>query len=94
MAPDGDTSKLLSTVVNAQEPSDRLSADLQFVSSVADFGLLLRGAPNAPDASWDALIDRIRKSLASRPDVERSEFLDLVKQARSLYERSVPVPIE
>ncbi|MEM7674013.1 MAG: VWA domain-containing protein, partial [Verrucomicrobiota bacterium] len=93
-APDGDTSKLLSTVVNAQEPSDRLSADLQFVSSVAEFGLLLRGSPNAPDASWDALIDRIRKSLASRPDVERSEFLDLVKQARSLYERSVPVPIE
>jgi Ca-activated chloride channel family protein len=81
-APDGDTSKLISTVVrNRPQP---MGANLGFASAVAEFGMLLRGSKLAGNATYDSVLSRARAFRASDPDGYRAEFVKLVDLAEGL----------
>jgi Ca-activated chloride channel family protein len=81
-APDGDTSKLISTVVrNRPQP---MGANLGFASAVAEFGMLLRGSKQAGNANYESVISRARMFRAGDPDGYRAEFVKLVDLAEGL----------
>lgn len=93
--PDGDTSTLLSTVVEMPEvtvePDKTVSValgepteNLRWASAVAEFALLLRGSAHAPQASWQSVLERARTALGNDPDGRRAEFLTLAQRAREL----------
>jgi Ca-activated chloride channel family protein len=61
-----------------------MDIDFRFASSVASFGMLLRGSEYAGDSSYDAVLEIA--SEASGPDKHgyRSEFLQMVEKAKEL----------
>ncbi|WP_309399232.1 YfbK domain-containing protein [Cerasicoccus maritimus] len=87
--PDGDTSTLMSTVVNGPSEDTAPSADFQFATAVAEFGLLLRKSEYAGEASWPAVIERARDALGANQGGHRSEFVELARKAQAL---SSPLP--
>ncbi len=85
-APDGDTSRLISTVIlDRMQP---LTANLGFASSVAEAGMLLRGSKQAGSGSYESAIARARKFRGDDPDGYRSEFIKLVELASGLKGQS------
>jgi len=81
-APDGDTSRLVSTVLrNRPQP---MTANLGFASAVAEFGMLLRGSKLAGAASYESAIERARKFRDDDRDGYRSEFIKLADLAGGL----------
>ena len=86
--PDGKKSKLLEFV---QKDSDKkfgqASADFRFASSVAAFGMLLRGSQYAGDLSWSAAEEFAAGSLGEDPGGYRNEFLELIHRAGELRQR-------
>lgn len=81
--PDGDASTLMTTVVNGPD-GHQPSADFQFATAVAEFGMLLRNSEHAGNANWPAVIERARQSLGNDEGGHRSEFVELAKAAQSL----------
>jgi len=85
--PDGDRSQLFEvTATDALKNLSGNDRDFQFAVSVAGFGMLLRGSPNAGDLTWD---DVRRLALAGRGDDKqgpRAELIELIEKARSLSE--------
>jgi Ca-activated chloride channel homolog len=72
--PDGDTSRLLSRVVdNTVMPA--MSDNLRLASAVAELGMLLRGSQHKGEASFDAVIERGRM---------QPELVALAAKARGL----------
>jgi secreted protein with Ig-like and vWFA domain len=86
--PDGKKSKLLEFV---QKDSDnkfgQASSDFRFASSVAAFGMLLRGSQHAGDLNWSAVEEFAAGSLGEDPGGYRNEFLELVHRAGELRSR-------
>jgi Ca-activated chloride channel homolog len=81
-APDGGTSKLISTVIH-DRPAP-LTPNLGFASSVAEAGMLLRGSKHAGSGSYQAAIARARTFRGEDPDGYRAEFIKLVELASRL----------
>jgi Ca-activated chloride channel family protein len=81
-APDGDTSRLVSTVL-ADRPAV-LTANLGFASSVAEAGMLMRGSTRAGNASYQAAAARARRFRGDDADGYRAEFIKLVELAATL----------
>ncbi len=85
--PDGDQSKLFELpVTDASRKLAESDRDFQFAVSVAGFGMLLRGSPNAADLTWDGVR---RLALAGKGEDEqgwRGEFIQLIEKARGLGE--------
>ncbi|MEO0795576.1 MAG: VWA domain-containing protein [Verrucomicrobiota bacterium] len=86
--PDEDTSTLLSTVINKLDGSTATSADLQFASAVAEFGMLLRDSQFKGNSDWDSLIQRARQSIGKDPSGIRLEFIDLARRAQGIAEQN------
>jgi Ca-activated chloride channel homolog len=83
--PDGDTSKLSETVVkDTNESYARASEDYRFASSVAGFGLLLRDSQFKGDLTWGAVLELAEASRGVDENGYRTEFIDLVKKAKSI----------
>jgi len=81
-APDGDESKLISTtIVNRPQT---MTANLGFASSVAEFGMVLRGSKSAAAASFESAASRARKFRQDDPDGYRAEFIKLAELAAGL----------
>lgn len=83
--PTADTSQLLQQALRRDDIwQNRPSENLQFASAVAEFGLLLRDSHYKANANYAAILARAVE--AQGPDLNgyRTEFLDLVRQARSL----------
>ncbi|MGH9347972.1 MAG: YfbK domain-containing protein [Vicinamibacterales bacterium] len=80
--PDGDMSRLLSTVVRtgASPPT----ANLGFASAVAEFGMLLRGSTHAGAGTFEAAIARARTFRGADAEGYRAEFIRLAELAASL----------
>lgn len=78
--PDAQTSKLLDLPVRDRRV--RPSADFEFATAVAEFGLLLRNSPHKGNASWDDVMSRARRGFGSDEFGYRKEFLKLVEMAR------------
>ncbi len=90
-APDGDASKLLEFPV--RENGNRMTANLGFAASVAQFGLLLRNSDFRGDATWDKTLSLAREHRGNDPDGYRAEFARLVDLASALaHRRSTSAP--
>ena len=59
-------------------------ADIKFASSVAAFGMILRGSELKGDADYDKVIAWAKSSLGEDEFDYREEFLKLVRTAKSL----------
>ena len=81
-APDGDESRLISTVVTNRPQEVR--ANLGFASAVAEVGMLLRASAHAPAASYESAVARARKFRQNDPEGTRAEFIKLAELAASL----------
>lgn len=83
--PDGDESKLLTMgVLDNAIPVENASQNLRFAASVVQFGLLLRDSRYRGNSSF-AMARQLAASAASNDLKEyRSEFLELLDQARNL----------
>src|SRR5688572_16661636 len=81
-APDGDTSRLLTTVL-ANRPQ-AMTANIGFASAVAEFGLLLRESDHRGQASFESIIARTRTFRGPDPEGYRAEFTKIVDLAAGL----------
>jgi Ca-activated chloride channel family protein len=90
-APDGDTSKLITTpVTKANEVSsfDQASADQRFSVAVAAFGQKLRDEDQTASFGYDRIIGIANAARGADPFGYRAEFLSLVRLASALDGRS------
>jgi Ca-activated chloride channel family protein len=86
-APDGDTSKLITTpVTKANEVAsfDQASVDQRFSVAVAAFGQKLRDGDQVARFGYDKIIEIATAARGSDPFGYRSEFLSLVRLASAL----------
>ena len=81
-APDGDTSRLLSTTLQSQPRP--LTANLGFASAVAEVGMLLRGSKHAGSAGFGLAAARASKFRGNDNEGYRAEFIKLTELASSL----------
>jgi Ca-activated chloride channel homolog len=82
--PDGDISKLIVHPVVGDQFMVGGSNNLQFVSAVAEFGMLLRNSSFKQQASFDQAYELARRSLGEDKEGYRKEFLQLLQQAGKL----------
>lgn len=82
-APEGDESRLLSQTVSA-EPQRSMSPNLMLASSVAEFGMLLRGSEHRGAATYEQARKLAGDSIRGRDDTLRSDFIALVDKAQQL----------
>jgi Ca-activated chloride channel family protein len=83
--PDGDTSKLITRAIDAEELRElRPSDNLQFASAVAEFGLLLRDSEYKGKASYSDVLQRAKAAKGSDTEGYRAEFIRLVEKAELL----------
>jgi Ca-activated chloride channel family protein len=86
-APDGDTSKLITTPVtdaNAVENLDAASNDVRFSIAVAGFGQKLRHTDETATYGYDQILDLASTSRGEDSYGYRAEFLQLVRIADGL----------
>lgn len=90
-SPEGATSRLIETPVKDMNRGfDQASADFRFAVAVAGYGMLLRQSPNAEGLSWEAVARMAERSQGTDKGGYRAEFIDLIRKARALDQRSVP----
>jgi Ca-activated chloride channel family protein len=84
--PDGDTStKLEFPVTDAEQSFAKASSDFQFASSVAGFGMLLRGSPYKGDATFAGMLEIAESSAGNEdPHGYRREFTQMIAKAKQL----------
>jgi Ca-activated chloride channel homolog len=82
--PDGDVSKLIVHPVIAEQVEENSSNNLQFVSAVAEFGMLLRNSSFKQQASFDQAYALAKNALGDDKEGYRKEFLQLLQQAGKL----------
>ena len=70
-------------LTDTEEKYERIHADDEFISCVAEFGLLLRGSKYKGNASFDNLLSRL--SALELTDKYKIEFRSLVNKAAGLY---------
>lgn len=83
-APDGDTSKLLEFPVRASDQNGRMTANLGFAASVAQFGMLLRRSEFKGSTTWQDALSLAREHRGNDPDGYRAEFIRLIELASAL----------
>jgi len=84
-APDGDRSRLLTTVLrNEQRP---MTSNAGFASAVAELGMLLRGSKYSSRASYESIASLARRFKGADEDGYRAEFLRLADIASGLRRR-------
>ncbi|MEK6250102.1 MAG: DUF3520 domain-containing protein, partial [Planctomycetales bacterium] len=83
--PDEQQSHLLSyTAKDADKPFHQASADFQFASAVAAFGMLLRNSKYAGEATYTTILELAAGGLGKHQDTYRKQFVDLVRTAQRL----------
>ncbi|OWY69772.1 hypothetical protein B7486_19205 [cyanobacterium TDX16] len=83
--PTGQTSQLLEVpLTDNGQTFESASQDLRFAASVAGFGMLLRCSPHKGDLTYDAAISMAVASMGHDPSGQRSEFIDLVRKAKTI----------
>jgi Ca-activated chloride channel family protein len=81
--PDGDTSKLLSRVVN-DSPGATMSDNFRLASSVAQLGMLLRDSPHKAGASYESVLELARSVRSEDPEGYRRDLFSLIAKAEQL----------
>lgn len=62
------------------------SADFQFASAVAEFGMLLRGSKQRGSSSWTSVLELARRGRGADPHGYRAEMVQLVELAARMQE--------
>ena len=87
-APDGNTSKLISTTVQDKNKDwENASENFLWSAAVAEFGMLLRESEFSQDADVQSVLELARKSRGKDEEGYRSEFIRLVESSRFLASR-------
>jgi Ca-activated chloride channel family protein len=84
--PDGDTSKLITTPVNAEierKTIDSIPVESRFATAVAAFGQLLRADPYLKDFDYDKIITLAENAKGTDKFGYRAEFINLVRMAKN-----------
>ncbi len=80
--PDGDTSRLSEFPVRHEQSAFRLASNnLQFASSVAELGLLLRDSEHKGLASYEHVIETAGRAMGRDREGYRREFISLAEKA-------------
>jgi len=83
--PEGEVSRKLEwPVIDAGTAFQDASIDFQFASAVASFGLILRGSEHCGDATLDAVAEIAEGALGKDERGYRTEFVELIRRAKSL----------
>ena len=82
--PDGDTSKLIVHSVTAMQSAGPRSNNFQFVSAVAEYGMLLRNSSFKQNASFDQAYLLAKNAIGADKEGYRKEFLQLLGTAGKL----------
>jgi secreted protein with Ig-like and vWFA domain len=83
--PEGDTSKKLEwPVTDDGKAFSAASEDCQFASAVAGFGMLLRNSQHKGNLTYAAALELAQSALGEDEHGYRSEFLDMLRKAKSL----------
>ncbi len=83
--PAGETSRLLSQMVRAEDRDIRQASDnLRFAAAVAAFGMLLRGSEHKGNATLELVRELAQRALGRDPNGYRAEFLELVEKAKGV----------
>lgn len=85
--PAGDTSKLLTKIINTKEETAGPSENFHFASSVAEFGLLLRNSQYKANATYQSVLERAKAAKGIDGDGYRADFIKLVEIAQMLDNR-------
>src|SRR5690606_1346974 len=73
--PHGEKSKLQQQIVSAKAGNiSSMSADFQFISAVAEFGMLLRNSEYKQNANFESLIKRAKATKGKDDEGYRAEF--------------------
>lgn len=82
--PEGSVSTLQEFVLKDAERNDKplVDKDMQWATSVAEFGLLLRHSEMAPQADWTEMLERAASSAGG--DAYRLECLAMMRKAKSM----------
>ena len=78
--PDQDKSQLLNLAVDETYEKKVMSDNFAFASSVAEFGLLLRGSEYKGESSFESVYGRIVNLPQVKEDTYKAEFLGMVKE--------------
>ena len=83
--PEGSVSTKQEFVLNETDGSEKplIDRDMQWATSVAEFGLLLRHSQMAPQADWSDMLERAASSAGG--DAYRLECLAMMRKARSMF---------
>jgi len=88
--PNENESLLLTSVLKAgNNLFETASANFQFASSVAEFGMLLRDSEFKGKSSFDHVVKTAKLNKGSDEEGYRSEFIQLVEMAKSLSIREI-----
>ena len=90
--PESDTSTLMSQAVTAANEHERIEQappDVRFSAAVAGFGQLLRGSAYTGKFGYDQVIELARGARGQDRFGYRSEFLQLVRLAKSVAEPAI-----
>jgi Ca-activated chloride channel family protein len=78
--PGETTSKLLSQTVNGSIYNSVMSDNFAFVSSVAEFGILLRNSQYKENASYQNAFNLIKNIVSIKSDQYKMEYMDLIRK--------------
>ena len=94
--PDGETSKLIEhPVPDNPFAIGNTSSNFRFAAAVAEFGMLLRNSEFKQSASYNNAWQLAKNAMGNDEEGYRSEFLKLLKDAKSLAKNSKkPIPGE
>ncbi len=80
--PDEDTSKLVSKIVETSSYTEKMSADMSFVSAVAAFGMLLKDSDYSGTADMDMVLLLAEEGITDKnTESDKTEFIYLVNMA-------------
>ncbi len=83
--PDGAVSKLISmSIVDSERSMEDASVDLRFASSVAMFGMKLRGSKHTQSVSYASVYAMAAGALGKDPKGYRRGFLNMIERAAEL----------
>ena len=82
--PDADNSKYMDVFMTSENIPEKMSQNMGFASSVAEFGMLLRDSKFKADSSYDSVLKRAQENIGKDTFGLRGEFLELVEIAKDL----------
>ena len=78
--PDEDKSNLESKTISLKDYNSKMSDNLEFSSSVAEFGMLLRNSEYKGNSSYEGIYNKLSNKKYVKEDEYKKEFLELVKK--------------